>query len=96
VGEEKRKIQVSNHPQRRGELVQSASSDGWTVYERETDSLHVLNDSARAIWELCDGRTSPREMAGAIADLTGLELEDAQRDVETTLGRLHELGLVVD
>lgn len=75
--------------------MQSASSDGWTVYEPQTDSLHVLNDSARAIWELCDGQTSPREMADAIAELTGLNLEEAERDVETTLGRLHVLGLVV-
>lgn len=87
---------MSSLPLRKGELLQSATSEGWTVYESETDSLHVLNDSARAIWELCDGQTSPSEMAGAISELTGLELEEAQRDVETTLGRLHELGLVVD
>jgi hypothetical protein len=85
---------VSNHPQRRGELVQSASSEGWTVYVSETDSLHVLNDSARAIWELCDGRTSPSEMAHAISELTRVNIDDANRDVAATLDSLRRLGLV--
>jgi hypothetical protein len=87
---------VSEYPEQRGELVQSATSDGWTVYEPKTDSLHVLNDSARAIWELCDGKTSPSEMAHAISELTGLELERAQSDVTETLQRLSELNLVSD
>jgi len=87
---------VNRYPQQRGELVQSATSDGWTVYEPETDSLHVLNDSARAIWELCDGETSPSEMAHAISELTGLEFERAQSEVTETLRRLSDLKLVSD
>ena len=85
---------MSDYPRRKGELVQSGASDGWTVYEPETDSLHVLNASAKAIWELCDGATSPAEMAQAISDLTGLALDQAQSDVLVTLGTLEELRLV--
>lgn len=87
---------MSDRPKRRGELVQGAGSGGWTIYEPETDSLHVLNDSARAIWELSDGQTSPSEMAEAISDLTDLDLEQARRDVESTLDSLYQLGLVTD
>ncbi len=85
---------MSNHPQRRGELIQSASSEGWTVYVPETDSLHVLNDSARAIWELCDGNTNASEMADAISELTGLSTEHAERDVSSTLEQLRQLDLI--
>lgn len=87
---------MTGHPLRRGELVQSASSEGWTVYQPETDSLHVLNDSARAIWELCDGQTSPSEMAIAISELTGLSVEEATRDVRSALDQLESLSLVSD
>jgi len=87
---------MTGHPLRRGELVQSASSEGWTVYQPETDSLHVLNDSARAIWELCDGETSPSEMATAISELTGLSVEEATRDVRSALDQLESLSLVSD
>jgi len=85
---------MSHQPRRRGELVQSPGTDGSTVYERDTDSLHVLNESAHAIWELCDGRTTPEEMAAAIAEVTGIGVEQAISDVEQTLEKLRELGLV--
>ena len=87
---------MTHHPRRRGELVQSPGSDGWTLYERDTDSLHVLNESAHAIWELCDGETTPEEMAAAIAEVTGIGLDQAGSDVEEALGKLRELGLVDD
>jgi hypothetical protein len=85
---------VITHPIRRGEVVQSEGSEGWTVYEPVTDSLHILNASAKAIWELCDGNTSPSEMATAISELTGVEIGEASRDVAATLQSLRRLGLV--
>lgn len=85
---------MTDFPHRRGELIQSAGSEGWTVYEPETDSLHVLNASAKAIWDLCDGSTSPEEMSAAISELTGLELKAARRDVEAALVALTDLRLL--
>lgn len=85
---------MSKHPSRTGQLLGPAEGGGWTVYDRGRDALHVLNDSARAIWELCDGETSPDEMADAVAELTGLGREDAQTDVSVALGELRSLGLV--
>ena len=85
---------MSKHPNRTGELIGPADGGGWNVYDKTTDSLHMLNDSARAIWELCDGETSPDEMADAVAELTGLRREDAQTDVSIALGELRSLGLV--
>lgn len=87
---------MSRYPLKRGELLQEQSPRGWTVYEPETDSLHVLNASAKAIWELCDGNTSPSEIATAISELTGVDLERAKCDVEETLDRLSTLRLVTD
>lgn len=87
---------MSNYPRRKGELVQSGGSDGWTVYEPEMDSLHVLNASAKAIWELCDGSTSPSEMAVAVSELTGVSLAQAESDVEETIDRLRTAGLIRD
>lgn len=87
---------TSWRPKRRGELSGKAGPEGWAVYEPETDSVHVLNETARAIWELCDGNTSAEEMAQAIAELTEIELDQAQRDVEQALGQLEALRLVSD
>ena len=87
---------MTDYPTRKGELLGASDAGGWTVYDKETHSLHVLNDSARAIWELCDGSTSPDEMADAVAELTGIKREDAQNDVDVVLGELRSLGLVLD
>lgn len=74
--------------------MQEAGGEGWTVYEPETDSLHVLNDSARAIWELCDGQTTPEEMADAVAQLTNLDRKAAVEEVATALRALDEAKLI--
>lgn len=85
---------MSHLPQRRGELLQARSSDGWTIYEPENDSLHMLNETAKAIWDLCDGRTSAKEMAAAVSELTGLSIEHAEAEVMSALGRLEQAGLI--
>lgn len=85
---------MSSHPIKKGEIVQRGSAQTWAIYERESDSLHELNASARAIWELCDGETAPEEMATALAELTGMELQEALREVSRTLDTLESSGLV--
>ena len=80
---------------RKGNLVGPSENGQWSIYNPETETLHLLNDSARAIWELCDGDTTPEEMARAVSELTGVEYKDASKDVETTLIKLASLGLVV-
>ncbi len=83
-----------NHT-RKGDLIGPNEDGGWSVYNKETDTLHLLNDSARAIWELCDGQTNSEEMAQAVSQLTGLGHKEAKEDVDTTLEKLSSLGLVV-
>ncbi|HEU4915163.1 MAG TPA: PqqD family protein [Acidimicrobiia bacterium] len=82
-------------PLRRGEVFQQTGQTGTAVYEAESDGLHVLNASAFAIWELCDGQTTLQEMAAAIAELTGLEIDVAATEVAATIEVLSQLGLVV-
>jgi hypothetical protein len=85
---------AESKPTRRGTIWLPAGGEGTTVYEPETDGLHVLNVTALAIWELCDGATEPEEMALAISELTGIGVEEAARDVTATLERLQGLGLI--
>lgn len=80
---------------RKGDLIGPSEDGAWSVYNKETDTLHLLNDSARAIWELCDGQTSSEEMAQAVSQLTGLGQREAREDIDATLEKLSSLGLVV-
>lgn len=80
-------------PERRGRVIER-NEDGMWVVEDPDGGAHSLNDTAHAIWELCDGMTTTREMAGAIVELTGMDPGKATGDVEMTIARLIELGLV--
>jgi len=85
---------MSVHPARKGRLVEDSGTKSWMVYEPESDSLHELNETARAIWELCDGKTDPSEMARAVSEVTGMNLEESQSVVTNTIESLAGRDLV--
>lgn len=70
--------------------------DNLALYDEAGQFLILLNASATAVWELCDGATTPDDM---VRLLTGRHPEQAaaiEDDVRLTLGKLTELGLVTD
>lgn len=82
-----------NEPLALGDLTGRDEKGFWLI-ETENGEIRLLNDTARAIWELCDGATAIEEMAIAIAELTGMETGDALADVARAVDQLIELGLV--
>ena len=81
-------------PLRRGQAWVQRDGVETAVYNETTKQLHFVNASALAIWELCDGLTTPREMAEAISELTGLGLDSTAVDVRAALVGLADAGLV--
>lgn len=81
-------------PMRHGQVWVQRDSDRTAVFNPDTGLLHLLNSSAFAIWELCDGETSPAEMVEAIDEITGLGTDTASADVERTLRSLEDAGLI--
>ncbi len=44
-------------------------TDGKTVlYRQSTDKTIYLNESAAAVWQLCDGKRTVQQLAGLLAD----------------------------
>ena len=62
------------------------------VYDSERQRMHALNPTAALVWQQCDGRTSPAELAGRLSP----ELEPAQADalVWLALDRLEKAHLL--
>lgn len=69
-------------------LVVRELPDEVLVYDLESHRAHCLNSTAAAVWRLCDGETSPSEMAFRLAgevgepvdeDVVWLALEDLGR-----------------
>ncbi len=71
---------------------------GNTVYLVRTgaERVYELNDTAFAIWELCDGETAVREMVEAASELFAASPQSLERDVLTALAELRDDGLILD
>lgn len=50
-------------PHRRDGLVRYDSAPETFLYDEGSDVVHVLNPTALAVWELCDGAHTPAQMA---------------------------------
>lgn len=84
------------HPERATgtEVVQV---DATTFEVRTRDGRrHRLNDTALALWRLCDGRTSPEEMAASVSELFAVDERQARADVQAALQALADARLISD
>lgn len=81
-------------PRKRGQAWVQRDGDQTAVFNPDTGMLHMLNPSALAIWEMCDGETTPTEMAEAIDEVTRLGTESTMSDVEIALSSLRAAGLI--
>ena len=73
--------------------------DNLALYDEVGQLLILLNSSAAAVWELCDGTTTLDDMVRQLAEVlgaTGSDAEELAEDVRLTVRKLADLGLVVD
>jgi hypothetical protein len=55
-------------PKARSQDVIVKAVDGeLLIYDRDRDRAHCLNPLASSIWKLCDGRTTPRQIAAKLS-----------------------------
>jgi len=65
------------------------------VCDADQKVMLALNQSAAALWELCDGSTTIDEMVMAICAVSSIPADRARDDVERTLAELRRAGLLV-
>jgi hypothetical protein len=81
-------------PRQGRDLVLRDVGDELMFYEREGDRVHILNGTARTIFRLCDGQRSIDEIAAELVQEFEVQQDTARRDVEETVDRLCELGIL--
>lgn len=79
-------------PRRSDDVVISRHPHGAVVRVGAGDI--VLNPTALALWEICDGRTSVEEMLSAVCEVFAVDRERARSDVRNTLMSLADLGII--
>jgi hypothetical protein len=65
-----------------------------TIYDPGLGSVFLLNDTALAIWELCDGETTVEEMVTAVCELCGMHRDIVVEDVDRILTAFGAAGLL--
>ncbi|HEX6393038.1 MAG TPA: PqqD family protein [Acidimicrobiales bacterium] len=64
------------------------------ISDAERTKVLSLNESAAAVLELCDGRTTIDEMVMAICQVASVRPDQAREDVELTIAKLEGAGFV--
>ena len=65
------------------------------VCDADRKVMLSLNESAAALWELCDGSTTIEEMVMAICEVSSIPAGRARDDVERTLAEFERAGLLL-
>ena len=73
-------------------IVVEELADEVLVYDLNRDRAHCLNQTAANVWKLCDGKSSPSEIASRLG--TELEPATAQEVVWTAIDQLSRAGLL--
>lgn len=81
-------------PRHRDTLAVEEVEEDLLVYDPVKDQVHLLNVTASAIWELCDGTRTVSEIARELGERVVSGDHDIIKDVECTLGEFREKGLV--
>ena len=64
------------------------------MLDRSGGRVHQLNVTASFVWSRLDGRTSPHDVAVAVAEAFDVEPETAARDVDALLEQFRTLNLL--
>ena len=76
------------------ELIFQEVGDEIVVYDVRRQRFFALNSTAASVWRLCDGRTSPGDMAVRVARDSGLEDGQAREVVGLALEQLSRSRLL--
>lgn len=85
---------AQNKPTQKSGTVHYDVLNEMVVYSPDTMQAASLNESARAIWELCDGTRTVEEICRELASQIGMTVDQLSDDVKNVVDRLYELDLL--
>jgi hypothetical protein len=88
---------VNLKPIRRSDIIAQDMGDETLLYSAKDRIIHILNPTARRIWELCDGAHTVEDMAKALRASFSIAPErEVLGDIQRTLEVLAEKELLQD
>jgi len=87
-------MQPDWRPRVRPDLLCETIDDDLVVLVPETDHVHLLNLTAAAVCELCDGNHSVAQIVDALRGAVAHPTDAIAHDVDTLLAELSRKGVV--
>jgi hypothetical protein len=84
----------TGYPRRRPGVYVEHVGPGHALVDGATGDTHIVNDSALALWELCDGQTALAEMVDAVCELFSASREQVEADLQRTLAEFGRVGVL--
>ena len=85
----------NERPRRRPDVVRKGTPEETLLYDPHADAVHVLNRTAAVVWDLCDGRSTAREMEAVVRQsFAGGQEADVAADIRGVLARFEREGLL--
>ena len=85
---------VYSRPCRRNGIEEHILMDEIVLYYQEREVAFSLNSSAKAIWELCDGKHTVIEISQKLSKRLGCSGTELLSDVTTAITKLQKLSLL--
>jgi hypothetical protein len=85
---------ITNRVTQSEDVISRRVGNEMVVLKSDANAAHILNTTAAAIWELCDGQHSLDEIAASICDRFEVSFEQARGDIEQIIGRFIKVGIV--
>ncbi|HET9441889.1 MAG TPA: PqqD family protein [Acidimicrobiales bacterium] len=83
---------TSSLPRRHPGVTRVDTGDAGVMRDAEGHDLCAVNETASALWDLCDGETTVEEMVDAVCQVCAVEPEQARRDIAAALRHLAAAG----
>lgn len=81
-------------PVKRNHLIVRELKNEFIIIDSKNSQIHSLNETAAAIWRMCDDELSVDDMAQRILKKFDVSFEMAKSDVEKTLRSFFKKGLI--
>lgn len=81
-------------PRRRAGISERVLEAEAMLYDGQTGCTHRMNETALAIWRLCDGARTTHDIAAELETQYAVDADSALDDVEQTLAVFARAGLL--
>lgn len=88
-------ISINSVPRKSGDTVSVQTDGQWLIHSRSMNEPLALNETARTIFERCDGKSSVAQLSQQLAEEFDCSFDVIVSDVRFALAQMEKYGLIL-